>query len=133
MDVGLAGVLVVEVPVRHMRMVQRSVVVLVLVRRTQVLETSCHLAVVVSDVKVPMSVYEPLVVVFLPVGYRWLFGHRSLLRADADTLVTTARPTSCSVGGPYGLNQVASSAGTAVRCSSRSSSLPADPSSSPSS
>jgi hypothetical protein len=105
-------------------MVQRGVVVLVLVGRTQVLETSRHLVVVVSDVKVPMSVYEPLVVVFLPVGYGWLFGHRSLLRAGADALVMTAGPASCSVGGPDGLNRVASSSGTAVRCSPRLSSLP---------
>src|SRR5215210_1681773 len=105
-------------------MVQRGVVVLVLVGRTQVLETSRHLVVVVSDVKVPMSVYEPLVVVFLPVGDGWLFGHRSLLWAGADALVRTARPASCSVGGPSGLNRVASSAGTAVRCSLGLSSLP---------
>jgi hypothetical protein len=74
-DVGLTGVLALEVLVRHVRMVQRRVVVLVLVRGAEVLEAAGHLVVVVRDMEVPVRVHQPFVVVFFPPGRGRVFGH----------------------------------------------------------
>jgi hypothetical protein len=82
-DVRLAGVLVIEVLVWHVRVVHGCVVVLVFVRGTQVFEASRHLVVVVRDVEVPMGMHQPFVVVFLPVGRGRVLGHRLLLPAPA--------------------------------------------------
>ena len=64
MHVRLAGVLALEVLVRHVRVVQRRVVVLVLVRGAEVLKAPRHLVVVVRHVKVPVGMHHSLVVMF---------------------------------------------------------------------
>lgn len=68
MNVGFALVLAVQVPVRVVRVAHRSVIVLVLMTGVEVIETTRHLVVVVSHVKVVMSVGQSLVIVILPVS-----------------------------------------------------------------
>jgi len=68
MDVRLAGVLALEVLVRHVLVVQRRVVVVVLLRSAEVLESPGHLVVVVRHVEVPVSMHQPLVVMFFTPG-----------------------------------------------------------------
>jgi hypothetical protein len=77
--VRLAGVLALEVLVRHVRVVQRRVVVLVLVRGAEVLKAPRHLVVVVRHVKVPVGMHYSLVVMFFPPGRGRILGHGKLL------------------------------------------------------
>lgn len=55
----LAGVLAVEVLVRDVRVVQRRVIVLMLVRGAEVLKAPGHLVVVVRHVEVPVGMHQP--------------------------------------------------------------------------
>lgn len=66
--VGFALVLTIRVPVRVVRVAHRSVIVLVRVTGVEVIETTRHLVVVVSHVKVVVSVSQSLVLVMLPVS-----------------------------------------------------------------
>jgi hypothetical protein len=75
MDVRLTRVLALEVLVRHVRVVHRRVVVLVLVCGAEVLEAPGHLVMIVRHMEVPVGMHQPLVVVFFPPG-RWrVLGH----------------------------------------------------------
>ncbi len=56
-NVCFAGVFLVEVAMRHVRMAQRRVIMLVLMGGTQMLEASGHLVVIVCDMKVSMGVH----------------------------------------------------------------------------
>ena len=67
-NVSFALVLTISVPVRVMRVAHRSVIVLVGVTGVQVIETTGHLVVVVSHVKVVVSMSQSLVLVMLPVS-----------------------------------------------------------------
>jgi lysylphosphatidylglycerol synthetase-like protein (DUF2156 family) len=67
--VGLALVFVLEVPVRCVGVQQGGVIVLVLVRRAQVLESAGTRIVVVGHVVVGVTVYQPLVFVLFCLGH----------------------------------------------------------------
>jgi hypothetical protein len=91
-NMGLAGVLAVEVLVGHVRVPQRRMVVLMSVRGAEVLEASGHLVVVVRYVEMPVVVHQPLVVVFLPAGRGSILGHGYSFRRAACTLPVTYYP-----------------------------------------
>jgi hypothetical protein len=103
MDVRLAGVLALEVLVRHVRVVQRRVVVLV--RSAEVLEAPGHLVVVVRHVEVPVGMHQPLVVMFFTPGRGRVLGHGNLLLAPRHA---TALPGTCypSPTGQCGIRSV---------------------------
>ena len=75
MNVSFALVRTISVPVRVMRVAHRSVIVLVGVTGVQVIETTGHLVVVVSHVKVVVSMSQSLVLVMLPVSGRSVVRH----------------------------------------------------------
>ena len=74
-NVSFALVLTIGVPVRVMRVAHRSVIVLVRMAGVEVIETTRHLVVVVSDVKVVVSMSQSLVLVMLPVSGRSVVRH----------------------------------------------------------
>ena len=78
-------------------MPHRCVVVLVLVRGTEMLEATAHFIVVVGDVKVPVGMHQSFVLVLFPPGYRRVLRHgcSSRLRRQAACAAlrfATARP-----------------------------------------
>lgn len=84
MDVSLALVLPLRVPVRVVRVAHRSVIVLVRMTRTEVLEATSHPVVVVSHVKVVVGVGQSLVLMIFPASAQTVVRHihsRSLLPA----------------------------------------------------
>jgi hypothetical protein len=78
-DMCLAGVLVLNVLMGHVRMPHRRVVVLVLVSRAEVLEATGHIIVVVRDMVVPVGMHQPLVVVLFPPSRGRVLRHRCSL------------------------------------------------------
>lgn len=72
---SFALVFTIGVPVRVMRVAHRSVIVLVRMAGVEVLETTRPLVVVVSHVKVVVSMSQSLVLVMLPVSGRSVVRH----------------------------------------------------------
>jgi hypothetical protein len=69
MHVRLTRVLLIEVLVRRMAMTHRRMIVLVVVRRTEMLETPSFRVVIVGDMEVSMGVGERIMVVLLLAGF----------------------------------------------------------------
>jgi hypothetical protein len=78
-DVGLPGMLVLEILVRHVGVLYRSVIVFVLVRSAQMIEPARYPVVIVRDVEVRMRVGQTFVVVLRPFRCHGLDGHLSYL------------------------------------------------------
>lgn len=75
MNVSLALMLAFGVLVGVMRVAHRSVIVLVRMTRTEVLEATSHLVVVVSHVIVVVGVGQSLVLVILPASAQTVLRH----------------------------------------------------------
>jgi hypothetical protein len=92
-DVRLADVLVLEVLVRRVRVMQRRMIVLMLVRRAEVLEPSGHLVVVVGHVEVPVAVHHSLVVMLFPPGRGRVLRHDCSFRLGGTLSPDSHYPT----------------------------------------
>ena len=71
MDMSLAEMLLFEILVRGVRVPERRMIVLVLMRRAQVLEATGLVAAVVGHMEVLMGVNQLLVVVLLCFAHVW--------------------------------------------------------------
>jgi hypothetical protein len=90
--VGLTGMLVLEILVRHMGMMEGGVVVLMFMNRAEMLEPTRHLVVIVGDVEVMMRVGKSFVIVLLPsVGRAGVF-HVCTSRRRVQRHLCSTRP-----------------------------------------
>jgi fatty acid desaturase len=105
--VRLTEVLVLEALMSHVGVLNRGVIVLVLVGGTQVFEPAGHGVVVVSHMKVLMSVGQSPVLMLAPVLPVTVLGHHHLLgfsdsrlKGHADWPYTYPLPPGPIAGGP---------------------------------